>query len=236
MSMVQKVREQLRSFPAGTIITLDDFKLVGSSRAALAMALTRLTKEGEIRRIRRGLYLKPKTSRFGALPPTSEAMIAGLGMQGKKSYTSGLLAFNKLGLTTQIPNILTLRGGNTTTRFNINGTKFEIKAGRSPKSKRDVPLMVLLDSIREIKNIPDTNLIESIQILKQKISDLTRDEKVRLVTLALDDKPMVKALLGAILDEMNPELTNRIQQSLNTLTTYKLGQTNLIFASKWKIK
>ena len=236
MTILQNVREQLRKLPSGAVITLDDFNNLNTSRAALAMALTRLTKEGEVRRLRRGLYLKPKTSRFGELPPTSDAMIAGLGLRGKKSYTSGLLAFNKLGLTTQVPNVLTLRGGSSNSSFKIDGTKFEIKAGRSPKSKRDIPLMMILDSLREIKSIPDANLIESIQILKKKISEISKDQKVRLVSLSLVDKPMVRALLGAILDEMNPEITARLQQSLNMLTSYSLGETGLMFAKKWRIK
>lgn len=236
MSIYQNVRAQIKGFPGGAVITLDDFKSMKISRAALAMALTRLTKEGEVRRIRRGLYLKPKSSRFGDLPATSEAIISGFGMKGKKSYTSGLLAFNKLGLTTQVPNVLTLRGGSSNTSFRIGGTKVEVKAGRSPKTKRDVPLMMILDSLREIKNIPDTSLKESIQILKKKISELDKGQKVRLVSLSLDDKPMVRALVGAILDEMNPEITETLLKSLNTLTSYKIGETGLVFSKKWKIK
>lgn len=236
MSTFQNVREKIRKLPPGAVITLDDFKGLNAPRSALAVALSRLTREGTVNRLRRGFYLKPKDSRFGSLPPNSGAMIAAIGLQGKKSYISGLSAFNKLGLTTQVPNIISLKGGVTNSSFKAGGTRIEVKAGRSPKAPRDIPLLVLLDSLREIKSIPDSNVDESVKILKKKISELDKNQKVRLVSLALADKPKVRALLGAILDESNPEITEILFQGLNQLTTYKIGISSLEFARKWRIK
>lgn len=235
MSAFKLIEQKIQSLASGSIVTLDELSDIGT-RSAVATALARLSKKKSIIRIRRGLYMKPKESRFGLMPPSREAIIAAITQQGRKSYTAGLSAYNKLGLTTQVPNTFILRGGVTNSLIRIGGTKIEIKSGRSPKSKKDIPLMMILDSLREIKIIPDSTLDEAVQILKSKIFELDKIQNIRLVDLAIKDKPVVRAILGAILDEKNPEITNRLFVSLNPLTSYKIGASKLEFSKKWKIK
>ena len=235
MSAFKMVQQKIKNLPDGTVVTLEDLSALGS-RSAIATALTRLAKENIIVRVRRGLYMKPKQSRFGALPPSSEAMLSALTQKGRKSYTAGLSAYNKLGLTTQVPNTFVLRGGVSDTKLKIGGTKIEIKAGRSPKSKSEIPLLMILDSLREVKQIPDSTVNDAIRILKVKIFSYDKIQKIKLIDLALTDKPVVRALLGAIIDEVNPEITERLKKSINPLTSFKLGVTNLQYSKRWKIK
>jgi len=235
MSAFKLIEQKIQKLPDGSIVTIDELSIFGS-RSAVASALARLAKEKVLVRVRRGLYMKPKESRFGSLPPSREAVITALTQQGRKSYTAGVSAYNKLGLTSQVPNTFVLRGGVSNSKIRISGTRIEIKSGKSPKKKKDIGLMMILDSIREIKIIPDSTLKETIQVLKATILELDKNQKVRLVDLALTDKPMVRAILGAILDEENPEITSRLFKSLNPLTSYKIGNVFLKFAQKWKIK
>lgn len=235
MSTFSLLAQKIEKLPAGSMITLEDLSILGT-RSAVATALARMAKENILIRVRRGLYMKPKESRFGSLPPSREAMISAITQQGRKSYSAGVSAYNKLGLTTQVPNTFILRGGLTNSKMKIGGTRIEIKAGKSPKLKKDIPLMMILDSIREIKLIPDTTLNEAMKVLKRKVFEFDKKQKVRLVDLALNDKPVVRAILGAFLDEVNPEITARLLDSLNPLTSYKLGAVDLKFATKWKIK
>lgn len=235
MSAYKLIEQKINGLAQGAIVTLDEFSGLGS-RSAVVTALTRLTKRNILVRVRRGLYLKPKESRLGTLPPSREAVIAAITQKGTKSYLAGVSAYNKLGLTTQVSNVFILKGGATNSEFKIGGTRIEIKAGKAPKFKKDIPLLMILDSMREIKQIPDTSIDESIQILKGKISELDKLQKLRLIELALEDKPMVRAILGVILEEMNPEITNRLADSMNSLTTFKLGVTTLRFMKNWKIK
>ncbi|MCK5882328.1 MAG: hypothetical protein KAG61_01460 [Bacteriovoracaceae bacterium] len=234
-SVSKLVRDKINKFSEGAVFTLDDFQNIGS-RGAIAITLSRLVSDGSIIRIRRGLYMVPKESRFGSLPPASSSVINVLSRQGKKSYESGVSAANKLGLTTQVPNTIELTGGAADSSIEIGSIKIKIKAGKSPAKKSDIPLMVLLDLIRGIKKIPGSTLVEVISVLKFKVDQLAKIKKVRLVTLALKDKPMVKAVLGAILDELNPEVTSTLYESLNSLTSYQLGNTGLKFSKKWRIK
>ena len=235
MSAYKLIEKKINSLPQGAIVTLNEFENVGS-RSAIVTALARLTKKNVIVRVRRGLYLKPKETKLGTLPPSREAVISAITQKGSKSYLSGLSAYNRLGLTTQVPNVFTLKGGATNSEIKIGGTRIEIKAGKSPKSRKDIPLLMLLDSMRDIKQIPDSSIKDSLQIFKGRISSMDKLQKLKLVDLALKDKPMVRAILGAILDEMNPEITERLTKSMNPLTSFKLGETALKFAKKWKIK
>ncbi len=234
VSISKLVRGMVNDFKLGEVFTLDNFLNVGS-RGAVAVTLSRLVSEGIITRIRRGLYMVPKESRFGSLPPSIDSVVKVLSKQGRRSYAAGATAANKLGLTTQVPNTIVLTGGSDAD-IEIGSIKIKIKAGKSPAKKSDIPLMMLLDLIRGIKNIPGTTLIEAISILKFRVDQLTKNKKVRLVTLAIKDKPMVKAILGAILDELNPEITGSLYEILNPLTSYKVGETGLKFSNKWRIK
>lgn len=235
MSVSKMVEQEIEKLDDGSVLTLEDLRALGS-RSAIATALARLAQKSVIVRLRRGLYMKPKKSRFGPLPPSSESTLSALTHKGKKSYPAGASAYNKLGLTTQVPNTFILRGGASSTKLNIGGTKIEIKSGKSPKSKKEIPLLMILDSLREIKQIPDSVADEAIRILKAKIFSFDKLQRIKLIDLALDDRPMVRALLGAIIDEVNPEITDRLAKSLNPLTNFKIGLTNLLYSKKWKIK
>jgi len=235
MSAYKTIEEKIRKLRPGSIVSLDQFVDFGS-RTAIATALTRLTKSQVIIRLRRGMYMKPKQSKFGPLPPSKDEMLAAITNRGKKSYSAGLSAYNEMGLTSQVPNSYILRGGRSDLKFVLGGTNINIKAGKSPKFKSDIPLLMILDSIREIRLIPDSTLAETIQILRNKILILDKNAKIRLVDLSLKDKPFVRAFVGAVIDECNPEITFRLSKSLNPLTTYKIGKTGLKFANDWKIK
>ncbi len=130
------VRIKIRSLKAGMLFTLDDFANLGSRRA-VAVTLSRMVSENSIKRIRRGLYMVPKESRFGEMPPDADAIVDVLSKQGNQSYLSGASASNKLGLTTQVPNTVILRGGAADLMIEIGGLKIEIKAGKSPTRKKD---------------------------------------------------------------------------------------------------
>lgn len=235
MSVIKLLEEWLEKLPDGSVFTLDEVSHLGT-RSSLAMALSRLVKKEILTRIKNGLYLKPKTGKFGVLPPTREAIVRAVTKNGKTGYISGVSAYNRLGFTTQVPNTLTIKGGVSRGSFSIKGVSLKKSPGKEPIRKKDIPLMVLLDSIRQIKDIPDSKVEDVIQQIKKNISKLSKLEKIRLIDLALESKPVVRAVVGAIIEETNPELIERLLKSLNPLTKFKLRINNLKFQKKWKIE
>jgi predicted transcriptional regulator of viral defense system len=96
-----KVERRVESAPPGHVFTVEDFAGIASP-AAVKTALSRLSKQGAIDRVRRGLYHKPRVSRFGrgSMPAERVALAAA---RGKAPGPAGASAATALGFTTQIP-------------------------------------------------------------------------------------------------------------------------------------
>ena len=79
-----------------------DFLHLGA-RPALDRALCRLVREGRLLRLSRGVYAAPVYGLFGAMPPSTQAVLQALEAAGETVVPHGTAAANALGLTTQVP-------------------------------------------------------------------------------------------------------------------------------------
>ena len=88
----------------GSVFTPSSFAALGS-RAAIDKALQRLVAQGELRRLSRGWYDKPRTDALlGQLWPTVDNVIKALiGKEKLRVQPAGLYAANLLGLSEQVP-------------------------------------------------------------------------------------------------------------------------------------
>ena len=102
--LTQQIMDNVQAKGRGTIFSNRDFLDLGS-RAAVGQALSRLVRQGSIRRIKQGLYDYPRQSqRFGALSPNLDAVaLAVSNKNGNRILASGAYAANALGLSTQVP-------------------------------------------------------------------------------------------------------------------------------------
>lgn len=86
----------------GSVFTPSDFLALGS-RAAVDQALSRLVKDGTLRRLTHGVYDYPKISpRIGPLSPDPDAVAKAIAAGARVQVTPARAA-NLLGLTTQVP-------------------------------------------------------------------------------------------------------------------------------------
>jgi hypothetical protein len=89
-----------------TIVFSADFTSIGTSKA-IGKALERLTNDGKLIRVARGIYCYPKIDKvlgLGAIYPTVEEVVAAIAKRDRaRVVPTGIQAMNKLGLTTQIP-------------------------------------------------------------------------------------------------------------------------------------
>jgi len=91
------------TLPEGTTISAKELLHLGE-RAAIDQALSRLVRRGELMRIRRGLFALPIKTRFGERAPSVESVVENLAKTtGETISTSGAVAANILGLSTQNP-------------------------------------------------------------------------------------------------------------------------------------
>lgn len=105
MSTVSEaIQQRITASPLGVAFTAADFRGLGS-RAAVAQTLKRLADRGEIARVRRGLYVRPRTSRFvGPVLPDAHQIVRQLARRHNETVqVAGAEAARRLGLSTQVP-------------------------------------------------------------------------------------------------------------------------------------
>lgn len=106
-SVEQRVLAELRAAGKSrhlSLVTPADLAAVGSRRA-VDIALHRLTAQGAIRRVARGLYYVPQVhSVLGEVRPTANAIVRALASKHQlRIQPSGAQAANLLGLSEQVP-------------------------------------------------------------------------------------------------------------------------------------
>jgi predicted transcriptional regulator of viral defense system len=104
-TLTEKIQRRLRTREEGDVFVTGDFLDLGT-RAAVDQALSRLTRQGAIRRIRRGVYDRPRVNaRLGiALSPVPEKVANAIACRGaSRLQVAGAQAANALGLSTQVP-------------------------------------------------------------------------------------------------------------------------------------
>ena len=103
-SVPDRIMSRARGIGRGGVFTPSDFLDV-AARAAVDQALSRLVKNGKLRRLARGLYDFPKVHpKLGPLSPALDDVAQALAREtGSQVQISGARAANALGLTTQVP-------------------------------------------------------------------------------------------------------------------------------------
>lgn len=104
MTARKSLLKRVRKLPPGAIFTPADFADLGTPDA-VRMALMRLARNGDIRRVSRGLYDVPRQHpTLGTLSPDADAIARTLaGRDRIKLQPTGAYAANLLGLSEQVP-------------------------------------------------------------------------------------------------------------------------------------
>ena len=235
------VRDSIENFAYGYVFAASDFPVDVSKQKSVNKILENLTKAGIIRRLSKGRYYKTKTTEFGELLPDSYQIVKDLLEENGKSigYITGYQIFNELGLTTQVSAILQI--GTIKDKKNTKRSYYRIKFVKqwNTITKENIPILQLLDCMRFFKNIPDTMPTDSCQRLLNLLSKLNDSQRNKIKKLALKYTPQAIALLGAMLETLNPnEDVEMLKKSLNFQTFYRLNipQEILPTQKKWNIR
>ena len=241
MKISEYIAEQIKRIPKDTTFGYEQLKIDKARYVTAAKALERLQKKGLIKKISKGIFYKPKMTVFGELKPGDQEILRPyLFKDGKRiAYITGAALYNQLGLTTQMA--FRIKIASRQKRIYVNrGT---IKA-TPVKSYADVTdsnyeLLGFLDALKDIKIIPDCNPNTAVSILEGKIKKMEGKEIKEIIQYALLYPPRVRALLGAILEQLNRKIEIRkLKDSLNPLSQFKLGVKEKILstAAAWNMK
>ena len=240
-SISSKINNTISSYSSGNIFTYSDFNLPKENELALAKSLSRLVKKGEIVRIEKGKYYSPRKTSFGNLRPDISQIVKSLTRKDEKviGYPTGITIYNQLGLTTQMSNVLVIASVKPQLEKEISGYRVKFVKRNFEIEEKDIPLLQLLDAVKDIKKIPDTSPNDALKVIIAKFAELPVSKLKRLTKLALNYNAATRALTGVILQQYAKGISvSSLYKSLNSLTKYKMRLSLSILPNqiKWNIE
>lgn len=208
----------------------------GLPPAAVSKTLSRMAKAGELQRISKGLYYRPRQTRFGSSRP-SQSEIQKLPI-AQKLQPAGLSAANILGFTTQNSLQSEFATPANSVPRTIIGATAQVRT-RRPETWKHLSNKeaALLDLLRTRAKLSELSPEET----KQHLLECFREGAYfdRLAAVADDEPPRVRAMLGAIGQELgkSSQQLKKLRQSLNPISRFDFGiLRNLRHAKEWQAK
>ena len=241
MNIAKKIEKRIDKIKKGNTFTYKDFAIKKEEYSATSKTIERLIKKGIIKRISTGVFYKPKQTVFGELKPDEEKIITPyLFKNGKRiAYITGLLLYNKMGLTTQITKNISIASREKRIYISKGNIKATAVKSYVEVTDKNYKLLELLDVLKDFKKIPDLDKKLAITVLINKLLELNDKQISQLIKIALSYPPRVVAFLGALIEKTDKNVnTKNLENSLNPLSEYKLGITKGILRTveRWSIK
>lgn len=103
-SIDDQILKKIKKAKGGSLFFAEDFLSFGTAKA-VAKALERLVRKGDLTRVARGIYARlAQHAILGTLQPTTEAIAEAIRRRDKaRIIPTGSLALNAIGLSTQVP-------------------------------------------------------------------------------------------------------------------------------------
>ncbi|WP_051568552.1 DUF6088 family protein [Crocinitomix catalasitica] len=238
MKTTDYIANRIDRLGKGYVFTYHDFITEVNRKEAVIKTLNRMATSGKIVKLSKGKYYKPELTPFGELPPDQREVVKDLLEKNGKliGYITGLGIYNRLGLTTQISNVIQI--GRNEPRPGLERGKYKIRfiIQKNRITKDSIPLLQILDAIRYIKKIPDESIDKSCKKLIEIVRNRKISEREAMAKLVIKYSPATRALLGAILEMLGEEYEN-IKKTLNPISTYAFGISGNVLTTKgnWNI-
>ena len=134
MIISKQIEQKIKALPKGSLLLIDDF-IEEFDYEAARKVLQRLTNDGLLMRLNRGIYYIPKKDDLlGIIKQTAEQIAESIAKRDKaRIIPTGSFALHKLGLTTQVPmNVVYLTDGSPR-KIKVGNQKITLKK-TSPKN------------------------------------------------------------------------------------------------------
>jgi len=188
-SIENTIINSIRKCGMGTVFFPSDFSKVGEKSAVLK-ALERMTSDGTIVRVARGIYCYPKIDKelgLGTLYPTYEEIAQAIAKRDRaRIVPAGIYAMNRIGLSTQVPmNVVYLTDGSSR-KVVINGNRGIQFKHVAPKNLAfQNQLALLINSA--LKEIGQDNITEEDRTrIKSLLSNEPKDSILQDIKLMPD--------------------------------------------------
>lgn len=233
-SIAKTVRNQIEA-GGERVWRLADFE--NMSLIAVAQALSRLFRLGIIQRLGKGLYYKPRQTAFGPSKPNL-SQLRFLPILGKGVFPAGCAAANLLGFSTQHSAKLEVATNGLSLPRLIVGKETIIHT-RRPESWQELSYTdaAILDFLRQRGSYSEFSPEETVDKLLKHFQKAGRFK--HLLQIAISEPPRVRAILGAIGQELrySEKQLSDLRKSLNPLSKFDFGHLiALKYARQWQAK
>lgn len=205
--------------------------------SAVAQALSRLARQGELRRLSKGVYYRGRQTALGRSLP-NPASIRKLAAARKTVFPAGVAAANLLGFTTQAAGRSEIATSALSLPRKLVGDDTVIYTRRpeawATLSEADA---ALLDFLRRGGKTSELSAEDTVGRTVALFRQPGRYE--RLLRVASSEPPRVRAMIGAIGEELGkkPAALQRLRASLNPLSRFDFGVLKALpSASRWQAK
>ncbi|MFC2080812.1 DUF6088 family protein [Bacteroidota bacterium] len=219
MSLSRKIRNRVRRINKRTLFSAESIRTLGESLLAISKELSRMTQRGELRRYSNGVYYRPEQSRFGENGPSTEDVLRFLMYnKGKREgYVTGERTYNYLGLTTQIPSTITIATNKIKRSGKFGRVMIHYVKSYAEPNEKNIPLLQILDTIKNIEHIQDASISESLIILNGIIKNLSNERRSELLVLVKKYPPKVRALTGLIVENVSYGYSRHLENLKSTI-------------------
>lgn len=246
MNISEKIRKRVQSRNPLELFSFDHIGKSNESHSAIAKELSRMCASGSIKRLKNGVYYKPKMSRFGEISPSENDVLKYLlfDERGKRiGYISGARLHNQLGFTSQVSGVITIASNIEKRSINFAGLRIRYVKAYGRINRDDISLLQLLDTLKDVDKIFDANISESIHVLFKMIQRLSPDKKKELIQIAQNYPPRVRAIVGAIMSDIwkshseNNYLLDNLKKEIVNTSRFEYPNINHLLnnANHWNI-
>lgn len=213
----------------------EDFPRVSFS--AVAQTLSRLSRQGRLQRLSKGVYYSGRQTALGRSLP-NPAAIQKLAARRGTVFPAGIAAANLLGFTTQNVGRGEVATSGARLPRKLLGAETVVHT-RRPEAwvGLSAPDAALLDFLRRGGKTSELTAKETVARLVSLFRERGRFE--RLLKVAGTEPPRVRAMLGAIGEALkkNPRALERLRATLNPLSRFDFGLLSALPAAKrWQAK
>ena len=241
MSISKNIKSKIDKIKEGETFTYQNLDISKSEYLATAKVIERLIDSKIIKRISTGVFYKPKQTIFGELKPNEDEIIKPyLFSNGKRiAYITGTSLYNKMGLTTQVPKEIKIASREKRIFISKGSIKASAIKSYVDVTDKNYQFLELLDTLKDFNKIPDLNRESAIEILMNKLKELTSKEKKELVKICIQYPPRVNAFLGALLENIGyTEYIELLRDNLNPFTKFDIAISEQLLPTikKWNIR
>ena len=226
MSIPATVNQTIDKIPPGRVFGYDVFPQYLNAPDAVIRAVGRRVEKQQLKRVAKGLFYKPKEGVLGEVPLSDgERLRSLLYKEGRRvGYITGSALYNRLGLSTQVPSTITVASNRAAQTKDFGTVRVKLVPTRAPINDSTVPLLEILDVLRNVKKVQGSDVGTVLQVIAQRLANLAPAESRKIQRLSLEYySAATRALLGVSLMRNKVEVLPALRASINPTTRFEIG-------------